>query len=50
MPIHVRVDPEIEKRFRELAMKKYGYSKGALRKAIEEAMLMWIEKNRGTSG
>ena len=32
-----------EKAFRKLAMKKYGYRKGSLSKALEDAILRWIE-------
>lgn len=40
--IRVNIDKHIERRFRELAMKKFGYGKGALSKAAEEAILRWI--------
>ena len=40
--IRARIDEKIERRFRELAMKRFGYGKGALTKAIEEAILKWI--------
>jgi hypothetical protein len=33
---------EIENRFRKLAMKKFGYGKGSLSKALEEALSIWI--------
>ncbi len=36
----------IEKNFREAAMKKYGYSKGALKKASEEALKRWIAEQK----
>jgi hypothetical protein len=32
-------------KFRQLAMKKYGYGKGSLSKAIEEALTTWIKIN-----
>lgn len=28
--------------FREIAMKKFGYHKGALSKALEEAITLWL--------
>lgn len=34
---------EAEKKFRHLAMKKFGYRKGSLSKALEEALGAWIE-------
>jgi len=37
------VPREVEKKFRKLAMKKFGYGKGSLSKALEEALLKWIE-------
>ena len=35
---------EAEDKFRRLAMKKFGYGKGSLSKALEEALGAWIEK------
>ncbi len=32
----------LEEKFREKAMKKYGYSKGSLKKAAVEALHRWI--------
>ena len=36
------VSGEVEKKFRKLAMKKFGYGKGSLSKALEEALSHWI--------
>jgi hypothetical protein len=36
------VPGEVEKKFRKLAMKKFGYRKGSLSKALEEALCRWI--------
>ncbi len=36
------VPKEIEERFRVLAMRKFGYGKGSLSKALEEALEQWI--------
>ena len=33
---------DAEEKFRQLAMKKYGYGKGSLSKALEEALDAWI--------
>ena len=33
---------EVEQKFRKMAMRKFGYGKGSLSKALEEAMLHWI--------
>jgi len=38
------VSKEAEYEFRRLAMKKFGYGKGSLSKALEEAVCAWIEK------
>jgi hypothetical protein len=38
------VAKDAENEFRRLAMKKYGYCKGSLSKALEEALRAWIEK------
>ena len=40
--IRAKIDERLERRFRELAMKRFGYGKGALSKAVEEAILNWI--------
>jgi len=40
--LRVKVSEEVERKFRELAMKRFGYMKGSLSKAAEEAFLMWI--------
>ncbi|MGQ4892013.1 MAG: hypothetical protein ACP6IP_05940 [Candidatus Njordarchaeia archaeon] len=40
--LRVNIDKRLELKFREIAMKRYGYVKGSLSKAIEEAILKWI--------
>jgi len=40
------VTANIEDRFRKLAMKKFGYRKGSLSQALEEAICQWIELNK----
>jgi phage-related protein len=42
MSLRVQIDPRLEQKFRELAMKRFGYGKGALSKAAEEAILKWL--------
>ena len=37
------VPREAEEKFRELAMKKFGYGKGSLSKALDEALTVWIK-------
>lgn len=39
------VQARTEDRFRKLAMKKFGYRKGSLSRALEEAIRQWIESN-----
>ncbi len=42
MSLRVQVDQKLERKFREAAMKRFGYGKGALSKAAEEAIVKWI--------
>ena len=42
MALRVQIDHKLELRFRELAMKRFGYAKGSLSKAAEEAIMKWI--------
>ncbi len=39
------IKADVEATFRRLAMEKYGYCKGSLTKALEEAMDNWIAAN-----
>lgn len=40
----LKIDLEnMEKKFRELAMRKYGFYKGSIKKAGNEAIKLWIE-------
>ncbi len=43
--MRVQVSQEVERKFRELAMRRFGYGKGALSKAAEEAIMKWILSN-----
>ena len=40
------VKAKTEDRFRKLAMKKFGYRKGSISRALEEAICQWIELNK----
>jgi len=44
------IPENINQEFRKLAMERFGYEKGAISKAIEEAIMKWImdQKNRET--
>jgi len=44
MVLKVQFDQEFERKFRELAMRKYGFSKGSIKKASREAIRGWIKK------
>jgi hypothetical protein len=44
MSLRVQINPKLEQKFRETAMKKFGYGKGALSKAAEEAIINWVSK------
>ena len=48
MSLRVQIDPKLENKFRETAMKKFGYGKGALSKAAEEAIINWISSEKET--
>jgi len=45
MVLKLEFQNNLEQNFREIAMKKYGYMRGSLRKASEEAVKEWIMKN-----
>ncbi|UNQ73750.1 hypothetical protein [Infirmifilum sp. NZ] len=45
--IRARIDEELEKRFRELAMKRFGHRRGSISKALEEAIRMWVSHVEG---
>lgn len=40
--LKVYVDEELEKRFRKVAMEVYGYGRGSISKAVEDAMRRWL--------
>ncbi len=42
----ITISDELEKEFRETIAKVYGVKKGAISRAVEEAIRMWIEKYR----
>ncbi len=44
MTLKVDLDKALERRFRELSMKKFGYSKGAIKKGAEAAIRRWTEE------
>lgn len=44
--INVKVDDEVEMDFRRGVLAAKGKKKGALGKAVEEAMIIWLEKRK----
>ena len=42
MVLKVDLEKELEYKFREAAMKKFGYSKGSIQKASREALSSWV--------
>jgi hypothetical protein len=48
--IKVEVDESLARRFRKKAMEKYGYKKGAVKKAMEEAMKKYSAETRADWG
>ena len=50
MVLKVKMEKEIEQKFREVAMRRYGYAKGSLQKATREALRAWVaQQGRGTA-
>ncbi len=46
MSLRLEIEEGLEKRFRKTAMETYGYEKGSLKKAAEEAFGFWISMER----
>jgi len=42
--LNVKINDKLEKRFRKVIIDVYGPKKGALGKAIEEAIELWLQK------
>ena len=42
MSLRVQLNPKVEQKFREAAIRRFGYGKGALSKAAEEAIIKWL--------
>jgi hypothetical protein len=47
--ITITISDEIEDRFRKGVAAKYGWKKGAMSEAIEEALRDWLRKQQNTS-
>ena len=48
--LHVRINDELDKMFRKKVLDVYGAKKGALAKAIEEAIRLWLDKYESQQG
>lgn len=46
--LNLTVDGKLLERFRKAANEKFGYKKGALKKAAEEAIEKWLKLERKT--
>jgi metal-responsive CopG/Arc/MetJ family transcriptional regulator len=46
--IVVDIDDALNKEFRKAIIDRFGNRKGALKKAVEEAVKLWIQKQRGS--
>ena len=44
MVLYAEIDEGLEKRFRKKVIDLYGASKGALKRAIEEAIEKWLKE------
>lgn len=44
MSLRLEIDENLERKFRETAMREFGYGKGSLRKASEMALLKWVNE------
>ena len=48
--INSTIDSELEKKFRELANKKFSYKKGSIQFGLEEAIESWIDEQVKSKG
>jgi len=44
--VNLKIDDELERDFRKVAAERFEARKGFLKKAIEEAIQDWVNKNR----
>ena len=44
--INVRIEDELEQSFRLEVVRRFSGKKGALRKAVQEAIKLWLEKGK----
>jgi hypothetical protein len=48
MSLKVDLNKDLERKFRQLAMKRFGYSKGSIKKATHLAIELWTRENLKT--
>lgn len=48
--LKVQISEETERKFREAAMRRFGYGKGALSLAADRALSEWVDKQRRPEG
>ena len=41
----IYIDDEVDRKLREQAMKRFGYGRGSISAAVEEALVQWLRKN-----
>lgn len=46
MTIRINLEPSKEREFRSRAMEKYGFKKGAISKALEDAIDIWLSMDQ----
>jgi hypothetical protein len=44
--LDMTVENNLDKRFRAAVYKKYGMKKGSIKKAVEEAILLWLKEGK----
>lgn len=49
MDTKIYINDKLAERWRELAMKRFGYGRGSISKAAEEALTMWVENEETVS-
>lgn len=45
MSLRLELDEDLELKFREAAMREFGYEKGSLKKASEMAIIKWLNEH-----
>ena len=45
MVLYARINPDLERKLRIKIAEKYGGQKGALKKALEEAITLWLKES-----